>query len=172
MADIFGYNRGPKPAAAFSTDNSVLTLASVGGGGDGSAKGLLVQNWNINYQQQVQEVFELGSNSLYWVKGRPVGQGTLARIIGVKGAGVSSNLFPPDAYDVCKGGAKFDFTVGSGNCGDVVGQGLAQANQGARIEMDGCVITSVGFSADVNDTRVVENISWRFGHLQVSDAQS
>jgi hypothetical protein len=169
MADIFGYNRNPKPAAAFSTDNSVLTLASVGNS-KGDASGLLVQNWNINYQQQVQEVFELGSNNLYWVKGRPVGQGTLARIIGSKGPGVSGSLFPPDAYDVCKGGAKFDFTVGSGNCGG--GTGLEfEGDKGALIEMDGCVITNVGFSADVNDTRVVENIGWRFGHLKVSDSK-
>lgn len=168
MADIFGYDRAPKPAGALSTDNSTLTLASIGGAGTGNngAKGLLVQNWNINYQQQVQEVFELGSNALYWVKGRPQGQGTISRVVGIKQAGVSSNLFPEEAFDVCKGGAKFDFKVKSGGCNPNVAL-VPTADQEVNIQMDGCIITNIGFSADVNDTRIVENIGWRFGFLNV-----
>jgi hypothetical protein len=165
MPDIFGYNRNPKPAAAFSTDDSVLTIASVGGTGDGGGGGLLVQNWNINYQQQVQEIFELGSNALYWSKARPQGQGTLQRIVGVSVPGVRLGLFPEEAFDVCKGGAKFDFTVGGGGCPP--SEGLANTKTRVKIKMDGCLITSIGFSADVQDTRLMENISWRFGHLEI-----
>jgi hypothetical protein len=169
--DIFGYNRAPKPSAVFSTENSKLLFAGgftpAANVGPQGAKGYLVQNWNITYQQQVQEIFELGSNALYWVKGRPQGTGTIARVVGPRDASRPGTLFPVEAFDICEGGVKFELKVKSGNCGSVGSLSFQQFSE-VGINMDGCVITSIGFSADVNDTRVVENIAWRFAFLEVT----
>jgi hypothetical protein len=171
MADIFGYQRSPKPSGVFSTENSKLHFASgfspAGDVGALGAKGYLVQNWNITYNQQVQEIFELGSNALYWVKGRPQGVGTIQRVVGPRDASTPGTLFPKEAFDICEGGVRFELKVKSGNC-DGIGSLSFDTFSEVGINMDGCVITSIGFNAAVQDTRVMENIQWRFAFLEVS----
>ena len=167
MPDIFGYNRERKPKAVFSTENSLLTFGS-GTPEDADGAGLLVQNWNINYAQQVQEVFELGSNTLYWVKGRPQGTGTIQRAVGPTVGARSQSLFPPEAYDLCLGGASFNMKVGAGGCPSTIQDSVGGQGTEVNINMDGCVVTSIGYNADVNDTRVIENVGWRFAFLEVS----
>jgi hypothetical protein len=178
--DIFGYRRQPKPAGAFSTEDSVLTFGGVTDPQQPAANssvGLLVQSWNVSYQQQLQEVFELGSNRLYWSKGRPTGTGTLLRAVGFKPASVQSEggkqsrMFPPEAFDICKGGAMFKLTAKSGNCDYAEGsQREFTETYGIGITMDGVLVTQIGYSAQVADTRLMENIAWRFAQLDVRDA--
>lgn len=179
--DIFGYRRSPKPAGAYSTEDSVLTFGGVVSPDDpqraDTSLGLLVQAWNVSYQQQVQEVFELGSNRLYWSKGRPTGTGTLVRAVGFAPASVSSNeagqnrMFPPEAFDICKGGAMFKLTAKSGNCDYVQGESREfNKTYGMSITMDGVLVVQIGYSAQVADTRLMENIAWRFAQLDVRDA--
>ncbi len=173
--DIFGYKRSPKPAGAFSTEDSILTFGAVGAENDlVNPAGFLVQDWNVRYAQQVQEIFELGSNKLYWSKGRPQGDGSMNRVIGFQPpdvGGSGTGLFPQAAFDICLGGAAFKLQVKSGNCDSTPGVNSEfTETKGAAILMDGCVITSIGFSAQVNDTRVMESIAWRFAFLQVNAA--
>ena len=78
IADVFGYKRNPKPDGVFSSEDSTLTV----GDGTGASTPSLVQNWTVDYTQDVQELFEIGSNKLYWAKGRPVGRGGIGRIVG------------------------------------------------------------------------------------------
>lgn len=166
-SDIFGYKRSPKPRGVFSSESSELVF----GGVDAAGGGYLVQNWNVNYTQQVQEVFEIGSDELYWVKGRPAGQGTLGRLIGDKEADTGSNLFfPKDAYDICSGGAMIELKAHGGHCESAPSQGGQVLNKGVKISMNGCVITSIGFSMQVGDVRLVENFAWRFGYMELTSA--
>lgn len=181
MPDIFGYRRDPKPSGAFSTEDSVLTFGGVQSPGDDPRDtrnlGLLVQNWRISYQQQVQEIFELGSNRLYWSKGRPTGTGQLVRAVGFAPASVNSDgsgnqnrMFPPEAFDICKGGAMFKLTAKSGNCDYVEGEDRDFTQTfGLGITMDGVLVTQIGYSAQVADTRLIEQVAWRFALLDVRD---
>jgi hypothetical protein len=177
MPDIFGYRRNPKPRGVFSTEDSLLQFGTRTAS-QADATGMLVQNWSVTYAQNVQEVFELGSNTLYWVKGRPQGGGRIARVVGVKDADLpgSSGLFPPEAFDICLGGALFELKVRGGNCDAVLDQqnpnNLESTGKQLNISMEGCVITSIGFSADVNDTRVLESVEWRFTSLAVDNKAS
>lgn len=163
--DIFGYKRNPKPKGVFSTEDSLLTFggASMGAGGDGSASlGYLVQNWQAQYQQQVSELFEIGTNALYWAKGRPVGNGVLGRIIGQADAdSPGKGFFPKSAYDLCEGGALINITARSGGCTQ---SGMKQLTIG----MDGCVVTAVGFAMRVPDVMIQENIGWRFAKMEIT----
>lgn len=179
--DIFGYRRNPKPAGAFSTEDSELTFGGVEDPTQevrDAALGLLVQNWNISYQQQVQEVFELGSNRLYWTKGRPTGTGRLTRAVGFQPASVNSDgqnggqsrMFPDEAFDICKGGAMFKLSAKSGNCDYVEGEQMDfNKTYGVALTMDGVLVTQIGYTAQVADTRLIENVAWRFAQLDVRD---
>lgn len=168
--DIFGYKRSPKPHGVFSTEDSKLVFGSSTDAGHGSAAGMayLVQNWTVQYQQTVQELFELGSNALYWAKGRPAGMGQLGRVVGGADADVgNSGFFPKEAYDICLGGAMMRLAAHGGHC-DTAPQGGIVLNKGVDITMDGCVVTSVGFSMQVGDVRLLENFGWRFAWMNVT----
>ena len=168
--DVFGYKRNRKVDGVFSTDGSWLHFGNMK-----SAQGYLVQSWNVAYNQDVVEVFELGSNSLYWAKGRPTGAGSLSRIVGIEDASVNSDgsvgLFPKEAYDICDGGALIELKAAGGSCppkGDLQDVGA----KGVTLSMDGCVITSIGFNANVGDTRLMEAVGWRFGFLEIRPTAS
>jgi hypothetical protein len=157
MADIFGYRRNPKPRGVFSTEDSRLTFGNVS-----NPLGYLVQNWNVAYTQQVQELFEIGSNALYWAKGRPAGTGTLGRVIGDQDVdSPNRGFFPDDAYDICDGGASMILAAKGGAC-------EGQLESGVNIEMSGVVVTSIGFSMQIADVRLIENFAWRFAYMQLN----
>jgi hypothetical protein len=173
--DIFGYKRNPKPRGVFSTEDSKLTFGAKGSPTEVPTDGgYLVQNWNINYQQNVEEVFEIGSNALYWSKGRPVGQGTLGRIIGDQDASAKGgHFFPKEAYDICEGGVVLVLAATGGHCeaapSNVGGTGAATGvvlNKGVDVTMAGCLVTSVGFQMQVSNVRIMENMGWRFAFMQ------
>ena len=159
--DVFGYKRNPKPKGVFSSEDSKLTF--------GSAKdpvGYLVQSWQVQYAQQVQELFEIGSNALYWAKGRPQGSGTIVRVIGsVDATSPNKGFFPKNAYDICAGGETIELTAASGAC--PAANGTAALNKEVRILMSGVVVTSIGFSMQVADVRLMENFTWRFAYLEL-----
>lgn len=159
--DIFGYKRNPKPKGVFSTEDSLLTFGNVS-----DPVGYLVQSWNFTYNQDVQELFEIGSNALYWSKGRPVGQGQISRVIGdVDVSSGNSGFFPEDAYDICLGGATMVLTAKSGACenDNSFTAGVKELN----VTMSGVVVTSIGFSMQVADVRLTENFGWRFAYLSI-----
>ena len=166
MPDMFSYKRSPKPHAVFSNEDSLLIF---GGVNTSSDLGYLVQEWNVNYRQDVQEIFELGSNALYWVKGRPVGGGTISRMVGARAADTASKgFFPADAYDICKGGVMMTLQATGGHCDTPpLTPGGVVADQGVTIIMDGCLVSSVGFNSSVRDTFIQEAFGWRFAYMDV-----
>lgn len=168
VQDIFGYKRNPKPEGVFSSEESILTFGTTD---LANAVGYLVQSWNVSYQQQVQEIFEIGSSALYWMKGRPQGTGGLARIIGEQAADSPSNakLFPKEAYDLCDGGALLQIRAKSGTCGNR-GGGSYQVQSDAKelaLSLDGCVITNIGFQVTVADTLINESVAFRFAAMEI-----
>jgi hypothetical protein len=152
--DVYGYKRNPKPTGVFSTDNSKLVFGSVT-----NPAGYLVQGWGITYAQDVQEVMELGSNDIYWVKGRPTGQGQLAKAIGRK---AGAKFFPDDAYDLCAGGATVNLIARGGAC---EGQELEEV----RLVLSGLVVTNLGFTQSVQDLRVNQSIQFRFSYMALGN---
>ena len=160
MADIFGYTRSPSPQNVFSSSGAVMKFSGGEGGGAIQSKvGNLVQNWNITYNNNITEIFELGSDSIYWTKGRPTGSGQIARIIGLGNV----KLFPDGAFDICDGGVTMEIEAKPGACPN-------QDISGVTLSMGGCVVTSIGFSAAVADTRINETIAWRFSTLSVDES--
>lgn len=176
IKDVFGYKRNPKPEGVFSNEESILTF---GGTSMSQMVGYLVQEWSVNYSQQVQELFEIGSSALFWMKGRPQGAGSIRRIIGEASADSPSNtkLFPKEAYDLCDGGVLLRIAAKSGACGNSGGGYYGNSGGGSyavqskavevAIEMDGCVITDIGFQCAVADTLINETFKWRFAAMSL-----
>ena len=158
--DLFGYNRNPKPQGVFSSSESFLKFGSAGGssGTISNLLGALIQSWNVTYQNNVTEVFELGSSAIYWMKGRPTGQGSIGRIIGFR----SVKLFPDEAYDACLGGVTMEIQASPGVCPNF------QAST-VDISLGGAIVVSIGFDASVGDTRINENIAFRFATLSLTE---
>ena len=161
MADIFGYKRSPKPKGVFSLEGSKMNLAP-----GGNVEGYLVQSWNTNYTQNVQELFEIGSDAMYWAKGRPQGTGTIARVVGATDAISGGQLFPKEAYDICDGGVQITLSAKGGHC-DKTGNAGQKLDKGVKIVMDGVVITSIGFEMRVDDVKLNENVGWRFAYMEI-----
>ena len=162
-SDVFGYGRNPKPDGVFSSEDSALTI----GDANTTTTGYLVQDWNVEYSQDVQEVFEIGSTKLYWAKGRPVGRGTIGRIVGAKNPDTpSGGLMPKNAFDICDGGASMTIKAVGGHCTGT--SAAVTMNKGVTLKMQGVVITSIGFAMNVSDVRIMENYGWRFAHLEMT----
>jgi hypothetical protein len=158
MGDIFGYSRTTaKPATVFESSKSILTIQG------GSPEGYLVQSWNLNYTQDVSEIFELGSDAVYWVRGRPTGEGTIGRIMGVKGG--ATGLFPAGAFDACTGGVAMSMSAGGSKCGG--------GGEVLRVMLDGTVVNRVGFQMNAPSPQGVsgmlnEDVSFKFSYMEVS----
>jgi hypothetical protein len=163
--DIYGYKRNPKPSGVFSSEDSKLFIGS---SGSAAVEGYLIQSWNMSYSQNVEELFEIGSNRLYWAKGRPVGQGSIGRVIGAKDADTgNSAFFPKEAFDICAGGATLMISAIGGHC-TTPGTGVEVMGKGIDITMSGVVITTIGFGMQVTDVKLAENFAWRFAHLELN----
>ena len=159
--DVFGYKRNPKPDGVFSTEDSSLTI----GGTSMTSSAYLVQSWNVRYQQEVTELFEIGSNRLYWAKGRPSGSGEIGRVVGANKSDMpGTGLFPKEAYDICDGGATMTIQAVGGHCDQNSNVPLT-LNQGVNITMSGVIITQLGFSMAVADVRIMEGYGWRFASM-------
>ena len=157
MPDIFGYNRNPKPQGVFSSSESYLKFGDASGNTSvNNLLGALVQNWNVSYQNNVTEIFELGSDAIYWIKGRPTGSGAIARIIAFSNV----QLFPNSAYDACLGGCTLEIQANPGACPNVPVQQVT-------LSCGGCIVTQIGFDASVADTRINEGIAFRFATMSV-----
>ncbi len=159
MADLFGYTRTPTPMSVSSNTTSTITFSGSGASGVGA----LIQGWGLTYSSDPKEIFELGSNRIYWSRGRPTGKGNIDRIIGGKGA----NEALADAYNVCSGGAEVVINVKANNC-DNGGDGAETGSTSVlKLTVKGLVITDVGFSTDVNqtDTTMQEKLGIKFSSL-------
>ena len=150
MGDIFGYKRSGNPTSVFSSEDATLTIA-------GKGQGYMIQQWQVAYQQNVQEIYELGSGNMYWIKGQPQGAGSVGRIVGQTGAG--KDFFDANSFDMCKGGGSIAISASSGICD---GQ-----SQTVSMRMEGVVVTSIGFSSSVQDMMFRENVGWRFAKFSM-----
>ena len=148
--DVFGRNDSPFEGA-FSADASTIKF-----GAADAAKGL-VQNLQISYQQQVNQIYEIGSSNRYYVVGRTNGTIAVGRIVG---PAVLAVEFLTTYGNPCKGGDKsLTFELGNASCVEA-GKGAA-----TKITAAACVATSVSYSVQAQDMLVNENVQLMCGQL-------
>lgn len=110
--DIFG--NIVEPGSQVITSDFVKGVLSVGGD---TWVGILIQNFSVTYSQQSQPIYELGSGRKYRVKGRPEGQMTIGRIIGL------NNALPVEEalFDTCSSGGSMTIHASNGKCNNTRG---------------------------------------------------
>lgn len=163
MADLFnkttkGYVDG------FSLDKAKLTFSNFTGATGGTltskTSGLLIQNVQVNYQQQVSFVYDLTAPAdVYYVSGRTQGTLQIGKVVGSAG---TMKTFYTEFGDVCKMNANKNFTM-SGITGCTTTTGAS-----GNIVIHQPLVTSVGFSMSVDNAVIGENCQLMFASLELA----
>ena len=154
MADV--YNRsGDNFGGAFAADAATISFAGEIGAG------LLVQTLNCNYTQQVTRIWELGSDTTYYVVGRCSGQMGMNRVIGPRVLQIAFYQNYGDACNAANNQIHVDARAGcsSNQTSDQYGS--------MSLDMKNCVITTLGFAVSANDMVLNETIGMMFASLEV-----
>lgn len=151
-ADIFG-RESSTFGGAFAADAATMTFA-----GAGSGAGTLVQTVNINYQQQIQQLYEIGSNQIYHVGGRTQGTGSIGRIIGPKQLGPLLYGVYGNICNVGQNTLQFTF---KGNCKEAV-----KATYTCHLVL----VTALGFNLQAVDMMINEQVQFMFSGLVTDQA--
>lgn len=156
MADIFN-RTSDKFGGSFSADQARVTFPALTGG-QGSDAGLLMQNLQANYTQQVTRLFEISSPTIYYVGGRTSGQASVTRVIGPRKLAAA---FYSTYGDICNAATNtLNFSMSTG-CGGTEG---ARASYTAHF----VVVVSVGISVGAADMLINESLQMMFSSFLYS----
>ena len=139
MQDFLGYKRDIKPNGQIMTGE--LATLSIGG-----TRSNLVQQVAANYGQAVMPKFEVGSPTLYWLTGQPMGMVTFSRIVGCSGF--------LSALSGLRGSCDTLVPIQIGSDGQT-GCATAQCG-GGSISFDGGVVESVNVTFSAGTLEVAE----------------
>lgn len=154
MTDIFGYNKQGTIGKIASPSNTLVAIT--GGNMDGTI--LLAQQCQIQYQRQVQPVYELGSDYVWMSMGQSSGNWSITRAVGEredgKGGKVALLLAPYQQDDQCSSQTLF-MQGNQDHCG---------INPGSVIGT-GAILTQVGIQSQVGQLMVTDNAAWTIASL-------
>lgn len=149
MPDIFNRNTD-QFGGSFSADQASVTFPALAGGG--ADAGLLMQNMQVNYTQQITRLYELSSPAIYYVGGRTAGQASVGRVIGPRKIAAA---FYQTYGDVCNAASNtLHFAM-------VTGCGAASGSR-AAYTAHFVVIQSVGLSVGAQDMLINEQLAMMF----------
>ena len=147
--DVFGRDTTQSGfGGAFSAAGATMQIGT-------DIKDLLVTSVQVQYQQQVNRIFDVQSDKTYYVIGRVQGSGSLGTVVGPKGAGdagVAKLGNPCNKNEIM-----FNF---SGSRCDESG---SSNSLGRRRKIFDVVLNSVGFSVQAQDMVINENLGFQFG---------
>lgn len=143
--DLFG--------GAFAADSSELYLP-----GSSEATGLLVQQLQFTYAQQVTRLYEIGSQAIYYVGGRTNGDASINRVLGPKQLAVQ---FYQDYGDLCKAGTNTLQFKMSASCPTG-----AKTRADATLVLGMTVITQIGVTMTAQDMLINEQLRMMYSGLK------
>lgn len=152
MADVFG--REVEIGTGFKADGAKINFA-----GKDCNEGLLIQNVSIQYQQQVNRLYEVGCPQVYLIAGRTQGTISMARVIGPKGI---MTEFYTEYGDPCNDkDLEIDLTPG-----------MCEKAANSAVTAKKAIITSIGISVAANDMLINEQMQWMFVTLESGQSGS
>jgi hypothetical protein len=165
MADIFA-NTNLSFGGAFSAARGIISM--------GTLNGILMQNLNINYQQNITRIYELGNlgalMNVYYIGGRSSGTASVAHILGPN---VQLAAFYSQFSDVCQANNNsLQIGLGGGTCSfsgattalpapAALGATPASFSYTAQY----CVLMSVGLAVSANDIVINSQSQIMFSNL-------
>ena len=147
--DIF--NREVDLGQPMAADQTRLLFTQLGN------QDMLVQQVAIQYAQNVNRLWEVGSAYTYFIAGRTQGTCSLKRVVGSKGV---SSAFIAQYGDVCKmaeNALSFQFEAGC-KAGSSEGVG--------SLSCQGAVINSLAYSVAAADMIINEDLTIMFAYLE------
>lgn len=150
--DVFG-KVAKKASSGFSIDKAKMTFTGLT-----NQQGLLVQNIQIAYQQQISFIYDLANpQDVYYVAGRTSGTVAIGKMVGKDGL---VKEFYEKYGDVCKVGENITFT-GLGGC--------TAGAQTSSVTLGNPVITQMGLQMSVDTALISENIQMMFASLNLGE---
>jgi hypothetical protein len=142
------YNRVVELGQPIAADATRLVLPYIGG------EDMLVQELNLTYNQNVSQVWEVGSAFTYFIAGRTNGTVTIGRIVGAKGIGKE---FISKFGDVCQ--------MPGNHLTLQFFAGCTTSSALGSLKVEGAVITSISYSVKAQDMIINENFNMMFARL-------
>lgn len=152
------FNKTPKNVVGgFSVDKATLHFPELGA--DGASSGLLIQNVQLSYQQQVSFVYDLAkSDDVYYIAGRTSGTLALGKVVGSKGI---VKTFYKTFGDVCEVKGKNLELSGIAGCA-----GTNVATNSITIREP--IITQFGLTMNVDTAIIGENVQMIFSTMELA----
>ena len=143
MADIFGFRE--------ATEGGVFDAGEAGF--SGSFGGIaLIQQWQVQYSQQLQPLYEVGSSKVYWTRSHTAGQLQIQRIV--------SETDIISQWQGCKGK---DLTINASNGTCATSAASGNNLQGkVSLTLKGSVLTGVQYAGQANQAYVTEGVTAMF----------
>jgi hypothetical protein len=129
---------------------------------DGSGVGMLVQQLQISYQQQVNRIYEIGSDKTFYVVGRTQGQTTMARIIGPRT--VQLGFYTKFGNACLAAENNIDFLAEAG-CTSSGGGRVALSGSAYHFTIKHAVIINLGITIGAQDMVINEQVQLMFTAL-------
>lgn len=149
MADIFG--REILYGGSFKADEVTLNVSGTG------SDGLLVQNFQLTYRQEVTRLLELGTKKAYFVAARPVGSFGMGKVVGP--TDIQAN-FLSTFGDICNVESNvISLKYADAWCG---------AGSGTGFSLKYCLLTSVGAQVQSADMIISEAVEGIFNSLETN----
>jgi len=154
MSDIF--NKQIKtPQGAYSIDAAKLLFGNVAPGG------LLIQNVNIQYQQQMSFLYDLSEPSaVYYVAGRAQGAVSVGKAVGNSTAFRTFYTKFGDVCNITSGDWSITGATGCTNSSGTTGSGSL------NLTLKNPKVQSVGFAMSQESAIIVENVNAMFTNLE------
>ncbi len=147
MASVFASPQTYK--GGFRADKLTMQIAEV------DVAGMLFQNVQFSFTQQITLLYEIGSNFVYYVGGRAQGTATIAFVIG---PAPGQQRFLANYGDLCDP-QNIGFNASSG-CEDVAGA--------IKYTLISAVLTTVAASVNSNDLVINQQLQFTFIDLKYS----
>ena len=149
MQDLYG-RLAPQFGGAFSADSALLAFAGLGLAG---GVGLLTQQLNFQYAQNIQRLYEVGTNWTFYVTRRAQGSASMSRVLGPRPVIFSFYSVYGNACNAATNTITFSMQQGC------VAPNDPQAAATLRLLwLIGIVIQSVAFSAQAEQMIVNEQV--------------
>lgn len=148
--DLYG-RQEPVSGGAFSADSALMSFAGITG------VGLVTQQINFNYQQNVTRIFEVGTNFQYYIVGRSQGSMSLNRVLGPRALAFAFYSVYGNPCNVPNNTINIDMAQGCDNANDP----QAAANI-ASLSILGTLLQQAGFSVQGEQMMISEQAQAMF----------
>jgi len=145
MADIFN-RKIAQAGPVLTTDNAIATIS----GANFTGQGVLLQNVQVRFEQQYNDLYELGSQLIYHVLARPSGRLSIGRIVGLAGS-ASGSIFDSTSPSVITFSAQSSTATGSGTT--------------VTYTLNGVFPLSYGVALTTQDMFIREDMTFAFTNL-------